>query len=81
MSEPTLYEMSAEGRIGVALPACDVEESALPAHLMRSRIGLPQLAEVQIARHYMRLSQRNYGVRYRFLSAGLLYDEIQPESV
>lgn len=62
MDEPTLYKLSAAGRPSAALPECDVEESELPSCLMRNSIGLPQLSEPQVARHYMRLSQRNYGV-------------------
>ncbi len=80
MSEPTLYEMSVEGRVGVALPACDVEESALPVHLTRSRIGLPQLSEVQIARHYMRLSQCNYGVDTGFYPLGSCTMKYNPKA-
>ncbi|MGI9476272.1 MAG: aminomethyl-transferring glycine dehydrogenase subunit GcvPB [Hyphomicrobiaceae bacterium] len=62
MTEPTLYELSAAGRDGVSLPVCDVEERALPSRLTRSAIGLPELSEAQVVRHYLRLSQRNYGV-------------------
>ena len=62
LNQPTLYELSAAGRRGIALPDCDVDEFALPTHLTRSEIGLPELSEQQIARHYLRLSQCNFGV-------------------
>jgi glycine dehydrogenase subunit 2 len=62
MDEPTLYELSVAGRGGVDLPVCDVPQSMVPGHLVRREIGLPQLSEPQVARHYLRLSQRNYGV-------------------
>ncbi len=62
MDEPTLYELSVAGRGGVDLPVCDVPQSVVPGHLVRREIGLPQLSEPQVARHYLRLSQRNYGV-------------------
>ncbi len=62
MAEATVFELSVAGRHGVDLPACDVPESALPGHLLRKEIGLPELSEAQVARHYLRLSQRNYGV-------------------
>jgi glycine dehydrogenase subunit 2 len=47
---------------------------------MRSRIGLPQLAEVQIARHYMRLSQRNYGVDTGFYPLGSCTMKYNPKA-
>jgi len=62
MAEATVFELSVAGRRGIDLPACDVPESALPDHLLRQEIGLPELSEPQVARHYLRLSQRNYGV-------------------
>jgi glycine dehydrogenase subunit 2 len=62
MEEATVFELSVAGRRGIDLPACDVSESALPDHLLRKEIGLPELSEPQVARHYLRLSQRNYGV-------------------
>ena len=48
MGEPTLYELSAEGRRAVSLPDCDVEEATLPEHLVRTDNGLPELSEQQI---------------------------------
>lgn len=62
MDEPTLYELSVQGRRGADLPECDVPQSRLPERLVRRESGLPQLSEGEVARHYLRLSQRNYGV-------------------
>lgn len=70
MTEQTLFELSAAGRTGVTLPDCDVEASTLPAHLLRRGNGLPELSEVQVVRHFMRLSQRNYGVDTGFYPLG-----------
>ncbi len=60
-----LFEQSRPGRIGVQLPASGVEEQALdsllPADLVRDEIeGMPELSEVDVLRHYTRLSRRNY---------------------
>jgi glycine dehydrogenase subunit 2 len=70
MDEPTLYEMSVSGRSGVTLPECDVEEMPLPAHLVRSGNGMPDLSELQVVRHFLRLSQRNFGVDSGFYPLG-----------
>ena len=58
---PTLYELSVSGRRGVDLPAVDVPEAALPAGL-REDCGLPELAQLDVVRHYTRLSRLNYAI-------------------
>src|SRR4030095_10430227 len=61
--EPTIFDLSSPGRIGVTMPASDVPEMALPPeHLLRSDLPLPELAEVDVVRHYMHLSKFNYSV-------------------
>jgi glycine dehydrogenase subunit 2 len=39
-----------------------VDDSPLPDDLTRDSVALPKLAEPELARHYTRLSQMNYGV-------------------
>src|SRR5512142_746857 len=61
--EPTVFDLSSPGRIGVTMPASDVPETALPPQeLLRSELPLPELAEVDVVRHYTHLSSFNYGV-------------------
>jgi hypothetical protein len=61
--EPTIFDLSSPGRTGVTMPASDVPESALPPkELLRSELPLPELAEVDVVRHYMHLSSFNYSV-------------------
>jgi glycine dehydrogenase subunit 2 len=62
MPEPLLFDISRPGREGVALPGCDVPETKIPAALCRAALPLPEVAEVDIVRHYMHLSQMNYSV-------------------
>jgi glycine dehydrogenase subunit 2 len=63
MTEPIIYELSAEGRCAVTLPALDVPPAPLPeASLLRDDLDLPEVAELDLVRHYMHLSQMNYGV-------------------
>ncbi len=68
--EPTLYEKSVPGRSGAALPALDVPETDLPAGLLREDNGLPELSELDVVRHYLRLSQVNFGVDSGFYPLG-----------
>ena len=41
--------------------------------------GLPEVSEIDLVRHYTRLSQMNYGVDTGLLPARLVHDEVQPE--
>jgi glycine dehydrogenase subunit 2 len=67
---PTVYEISVAGRAGFELPALDVRRSPLPDGLTRADNGLPELSELDVIRHYLRLSQRNYGVDSGFYPLG-----------
>jgi len=60
--EPLIFEKSRPGHEGATVPACDVPETAIPPALCRSRLDLPELAEGDIVRHYVRLSHMNYSV-------------------
>ena len=68
--EPTIYEISVEGRQGVDLPPLDVPESPLPDGLARQDNGLPELAQLDVVRHFLHLSQRNFGVDTGFYPLG-----------
>ena len=69
--EPTIFDLSSPGRIGVTMPASDVPETALPPkELLRSDLPLPELAEVDVFRHYMHLSKFNYSVDSGFYPLG-----------
>jgi glycine dehydrogenase subunit 2 len=67
LRERLIFEKSTPGRTGFSLPARDVPsvpvEQALPAGLVRKELsGFPELSEVDLVRHYTRLSTWNYGV-------------------
>jgi len=70
MKEPLIYEISSPGRIGVTLPELDVEPAPLPQDLMREDLPLPEVSEVDLVRHYVRLSQLNHGVDKGFYPLG-----------
>jgi glycine dehydrogenase subunit 2 len=60
--ESLIFELSSPGRMAVTLPACDVPETELPPDLLRDDLPLPEVSEVDLFRHYVRLSQLNWGV-------------------
>ncbi len=70
MTEPTVYELSVPGRRGVDLPMPDVPMADLPEHLLRDDNGLPALSQSDVVRHFLRLSQRNFGVDSGFYPLG-----------
>ncbi len=62
MTEPLLYELSVVGREGVKPPALDVPPSSLPVELLREELPLPEVSEIDVVRHFLRLSQLNYNI-------------------
>jgi glycine dehydrogenase subunit 2 len=60
MIEPLLCELSAPGRQAVRFPEPDVPKARLPDTLTRQDLPLPELSEVDVVRHFTRLSQLNY---------------------
>ncbi|MBW1712420.1 MAG: aminomethyl-transferring glycine dehydrogenase subunit GcvPB [Deltaproteobacteria bacterium] len=72
----TIFEKSGPGRRGAALPRLDVppeaaQAGAIPQALLRSRPAeLPQVAEVDVVRHFTNLSRLNFGVDVDFYPLG-----------
>ena len=62
MAEPTIYEISSQDRIGFRFPACDVPETALPEGLIRDELPMPEVAELDVIRHFTNLSHLNYSI-------------------
>jgi len=62
LNEPQLWDKSRPGRCGFSLPKTDVERSELDPSLTGDAPDLPQLSELDVVRHYTRLSQWNFGV-------------------
>ena len=63
--EPTLIELSSAGRRGYELPPLDVPQadlSGLGAAARPAVDGFPELSEVDVVRHFVRLSRLNYAV-------------------
>lgn len=73
--EPLIFELSREGRTGVSLPSCDVPEIPLedliPQEFLRDKEPeLPEVSEVDVVRHFTRLSSFNHGVDTGFYPLG-----------
>jgi glycine cleavage system P protein (glycine dehydrogenase) subunit 2 len=67
-NEQLIFERSQAGRIGYRLPALDVDEQALdtlvPGALRRNDDleGVPEVSEVDVIRHFVRMSTWNYSI-------------------
>lgn len=61
-NEPLLWDKSRKGRCAMSLPKADVERAVLDKSLTGDAPELPQLSELDVVRHYTRLSQWNFGV-------------------
>ena len=68
-----IFERSHEGRRAYDLPECDAPcaMNEIPAELRaEAPLALPELAEVDLVRHYTNLSRRNFGVDNGFYPLG-----------
>ena len=75
VSEALIFELSANGRTAFSLPACDVPEvpveMLIPVELLtQQEPQLPELSEVDVVRHFTRLSTLNYGLDTGFYPLG-----------
>jgi glycine dehydrogenase subunit 2 len=69
--EPVIFTLGKTGRRGHSVPNAEPQvkevvgsaDALVPKQMRRtSRIGLPELSEVEVNRHFLRLSEMNYGV-------------------
>ena len=62
LNEPLLWEKGQKGRCAFSFPEDDVDSSPLDSELASAGPDFPDLDEVDVVRHYTRLSQWNFGV-------------------
>jgi len=62
MGEPQLNEISVSGRQGIRFPTPDVPLADLPPELSRRELPLPEMSELDVIRHFTRISQLNYSI-------------------
>lgn len=66
-----LFQKSVTGRRSFYLPSCDVEETPIPEREKRGQsLGLPELSETDVSRHYSALERRSFGVNSGFYPLG-----------
>jgi glycine dehydrogenase subunit 2 len=68
--EPLIFELAKPGRRGVRLPAPDVPAAPLPDNLARAALPWPEVSEIDVIRHYTRLSQKNHAIDVGFYPLG-----------
>jgi len=73
--EPLIFDMSHSGRTGYSLPELDVPlqplSRLLPEDMLRDEApALPEVGEVDVVRHFVRLSQLNHSVDTGFYPLG-----------
>lgn len=64
-NEPTIDKLSERGKVGYHISPTDGQSALdfIPKKLRRSnRPALPEISEIEVVRHYTRLSQQNFGV-------------------
>jgi len=79
--EKTLAELSHPGRVGVTLPEPDVPASAErpPAELLRRELRLPELSQLDVVRHFTRLSQLNWSIDTHMYPLGSCTMKLNPK--
>ena len=69
-AEPLIFEVSSPGRAAFTLPNLDVPQSPPPEGYVREELNLPEVSELELVRHYTRLSQKNYAIDTVFYPLG-----------
>jgi glycine dehydrogenase subunit 2 len=74
-NEPLIFDRGHTGEQGYSLPEWEGGEEAalkaLPSHLVRDEVeGLPQVSEIEVVRHFTRLSQWNFSIDSGFYPLG-----------
>jgi glycine dehydrogenase subunit 2 len=74
-NQALIFERSREGRTAYSLPPLDVPETPLSemvdkAYLRQEEPNWPEVSELELVRHYMALSRRNFGVDNGFYPLG-----------
>ena len=82
--EPLVFERGSPGRIGVSLPAAgrDADPAReIPGAMLRGAIdGLPEMGELDVVRHFTRLSAWNHGIDTGFYPLGSCTMKYNPKS-
>ncbi len=82
LEEPLLFEQGSPGRSAVSLPPVPAGATVdIPAALVRGEVaGLPEMSELEVVRHFTRLSQWNWGIDTGFYPLGSCTMKYNPKS-
>ncbi len=69
-ASPVIFEMGQEGRANKYVDSAPPLTDFLPAELLRVDLPLPDNSELDVVRHYTRLSQRTFGIDVGFYPLG-----------
>ncbi|HXM06721.1 MAG TPA: hypothetical protein VN936_04620, partial [Candidatus Acidoferrum sp.] len=69
-ASPLIFELGSEGRANRYVEAGEPLTQYLPADAVRSELALPNHSELDVVRHYTRLSQRTFGIDLGFYPLG-----------
>ena len=69
-SEPLIFELGQPGRANTYFPNGRALEEFLPATALRAELPLPDNSELEVIRHFTRLSQRNFSIDTGFYPLG-----------
>jgi glycine dehydrogenase subunit 2 len=82
--EPLLFERGSTGRCGVSLPKATGGAGApkdLPSGLLRAEVeGMPEISELEVIRHFTRMSVWNHGIDTGFYPLGSCTMKYNPKS-
>ncbi|ACZ42264.1 Glycine dehydrogenase (decarboxylating) [Thermobaculum terrenum ATCC BAA-798] len=70
MTIPLIFEWSRDGATGYSLPDSQVPTVNLPEELLRENLALPEVSELEVIRHFVRLSQLNFAIDTTFYPLG-----------
>jgi len=71
MSEKVIFEKSRQGRRAFSQAPFDAADSNIPQAFLRDDVPLlPEVSEMQVVRHYTRLSQENFSIDTHFYPLG-----------
>lgn len=73
MYDKLIFDLSKSGKRGVSLPKLDVpwRDNLIPDHLRRKEpIGLPEVSEPEVVRHFVNLSSKNHHIDRGFYPLG-----------
>jgi glycine dehydrogenase subunit 2 len=67
---PLIFETGQEGRANRYLPAAPALDTLLPKDALRDDLPLPDNSELDVVRHFTRLSQKTFGIDTAFYPLG-----------